>query len=117
MKFKNFTQRFYFLLFSVLVLFSLQIRAQTPINIDKNVRFQTIDGFGGFGPKKVWWESGPYYDAGYLNQTIDSLGVTIFRTQIYWDGELANDDSNPNTFNWAGFNFGASSDNGKQFSF
>jgi hypothetical protein len=23
--------------------------------------FQTIDGFGGFGPKKVWWCSGLYF--------------------------------------------------------
>jgi glucuronoarabinoxylan endo-1,4-beta-xylanase len=121
MKFKNFTHQVHscitwLAIFALAMAISLQSTAQT-ITIDKTVQYQTIEGFGGFGPKKVWWESGPYYDAGYLNQTIDSLGVNIFRTQIYWDGEQANDDANPNTFNWAGFNFGASSDNGKQFPF
>jgi O-glycosyl hydrolase len=118
MKIRNSTHFFLSLIATLILLLALYLQAfaQT-ITVDKSVQYQTIEGFGGFGPKKVWWESGPYYDAEYLNQTIDNLGVNIFRTQIYWDGEQANDDSNPNTFNWAGFNFGPTSDNGKQFPF
>jgi len=118
MKTRNSTHFYLSLIATLFLLFAicLQVFAQT-ITVDKSVQYQTIEGFGGFGPKKVWWDSGPYYDAEYLNQTIDNLGVNIFRTQIYWDGEQSNDDSNPNTFNWAGFNFGPTSDNGKQFPF
>ncbi len=91
--------------------------AQVNVSVDETVTHQTIEGFGGFGPKKVWWESGPYFDQEYLNQTIDNLGATIFRTQIYWDGEETNDNDDPNVINADGFDFGASSDNGKQFPF
>ncbi|HYG21006.1 MAG TPA: hypothetical protein VD816_18840, partial [Ohtaekwangia sp.] len=91
--------------------------SQVQIVVDENTRYQTIEGFGGFGAKKVWWEAGPYYDAGYLQETVDNLGVTIFRTQIYWDGEPVNDNDDPAVQNDAGFNFGPESDNGKQFPF
>jgi glucuronoarabinoxylan endo-1,4-beta-xylanase len=91
--------------------------AQSSIVVDLNKTYQTIDGFGGFGPKEVWWENGPYYDQEYLDQTIDNLGATIFRTQIYWDGETTNDNSDPKVINANGFNFSKTSDNGKQFSF
>lgn len=87
------------------------------VTVSDGVQYQTIEGFGGFGAKKVWWESGPWHDAGYLNTTVDDLGVTFFRTQIYWDGELSNDNADPMVINPAGFNFGPSSDNGKQFPF
>ncbi len=93
------------------------LQAQTLININKATTYQTIEGFGGFGPKKVWWDSAPHHDAEYLNQIVDNLGATIFRTQIYWDGEPTNDNNDPNTINPAGFNFGPSTDNGKQFTF
>jgi glucuronoarabinoxylan endo-1,4-beta-xylanase len=91
--------------------------AQSPVTIDVSKTFQTIEGFGGFGAKQVWWETPPYYDEGYLNQTINNLGATIFRTQIYWDGENVNDNSDPRKINASGFNFGPTSDNGKQFPF
>ena len=90
--------------------------AQT-VTLDDEATFQTIEGFGGFGAKKVWWDQGPWHDAGYLSETVDNLGVTIFRTQIYWDGELSNDNDDPNVIDPAGFNFGPQSDNGKQFPF
>jgi glucuronoarabinoxylan endo-1,4-beta-xylanase len=93
------------------------VSGQATIGIDLNKTHQTIDGFGGFGPKEVWWENGPYYDQEYLNQTIDNLGATIFRTQIYWDGEPTNDNNDPKVINANGFNFSKTSDNGKQFTF
>lgn len=105
----------YTLLLAV-ILFGNAAFAQT-VTLDDGTTFQTIEGFGGFGAKKVWWESGPWHDAGYLSETVDNLGVTIFRTQIYWDGELSNDNDDPNVIDPAGFNFGPQSDNGKQFPF
>ncbi len=90
--------------------------AQT-ISVDLGVELQTIEGFGGFGPAKVWWDAGPWHDAAYLDLIVDDLGSTIVRTQLYWDGEPSNDDDDPRTFNWEGFDFGPESDNGKQFDF
>lgn len=106
-------------LFPLAMLFCLSGLSQAQINvsIDHTKEFQTMEGFGGFGPAKPWWESAPFYDATYLDRTIDDLGVTFFRTQIYWDGEAVNDNDNPATVNATGFNFGPSSDNGKQFPF
>lgn len=104
-------------IFSLLYMILSTTSAQVTISLDAEQQYQHIEGFGGFGAKKVWWESGPYHDAEYLSQTINNLGVTFFRTQIYWDGELTNDNNDPNTINVNGFNFGPSSNNGKQFPF
>jgi glucuronoarabinoxylan endo-1,4-beta-xylanase len=90
---------------------------QVTIDIDDTKEFQTIEGFGGFGPAKPWWEGAPYFDEGYLRETVDNLGVTFFRTQIYWDGEPVNDNGDPNILDATKFKFGSGSDNGKQFPF
>jgi glucuronoarabinoxylan endo-1,4-beta-xylanase len=87
------------------------------LSIDPAVEYQEIFGFGGFGPKKVWWDNPPYYDEEYLNQVVDNLGCKIIRTQIMWDGESSNDNNDPDVFDWSQFNFGPNSENGKQFSF
>ena len=59
----------------------------------------------------------PYYDQGYLNQVIDTLGCTFIRTQIYWDAEPSNDNADPLVTDWSKFKFDANTDNGKQFTF
>ena len=87
------------------------------VTIDLSQEFQTIKGFGGFGAKKVWWDTPPYYDQEYLTQVIDSLGCTFIRTQIYWDGEPENDNNDPLVADKSKFNFASNSDNGKQFEF
>jgi O-glycosyl hydrolase len=79
--------------------------AQVDVSIDQTKEYQTIEGFGGFGPAKPWWESAPFYDEAYLDRTINDLGVTFFRTQIYWDGETSNDNDDPKVANASGFNF------------
>jgi O-glycosyl hydrolase len=96
----------------------IPVRAQdTDITIYRDNTYQTIAGFGGFGAKKVWWDSPPYYDQEYLNQVIDSLGCTFIRTQIYWDAEPVNDNNDPHLINWSKFRFDAGTENGKQFEF
>lgn len=93
---------------------SAGVRAQT-VTVRPDQRFQTIDGFGAFGPERVWWDPPPHHDASFLDTIVDDLGVSIVRTQIYWDGEATNDDADPNHFEWSRFDFGPSSNNGKQF--
>jgi MYXO-CTERM domain-containing protein len=101
---------------TALTMLSAPAAAQT-ISIDLGTEHQVIEGFGGFGPKNVWWNQGPWHDAAYLNLIVDDLGSTIVRTQLYWDGEEQNDNGDPNVFDWTGFDFGPDSDNGKQFAF
>jgi len=87
------------------------------VTINPDSTYQTIEGFGGFGAKKVWWDNPPYYDKEYLNQVIDTLGCTFIRTQIYWDGEPVNDNADPKVIDWSKFMFGTGTENGKQFTF
>ncbi|TAH27306.1 MAG: T9SS C-terminal target domain-containing protein [Cytophagales bacterium] len=91
--------------------------AQQTIQINLDKEYQTITGFGGFGPKKVWWESAPYHDKGFLDVTIDKLGSTIFRTEIFEDLEPVNDNNDPNVLDESKLKFGATTGNGKQFPF
>ena len=85
------------------------------ITVNAGVTHQTIEGFGGFGAAEVWWEPGPWHDAAFIDLIINDMGSTIVRTQIYWDGEVSNDNGDPTTIDWSGFDFGPDSDNGRQF--
>lgn len=87
------------------------------VTVDLSTRYQTIEGLGGFGPKKVWWEAPPYYDEQYLDRIVGELGTSVVRTQLYWDLEPANDDGDPRHTDVARLNFGPESDNGKQLPF
>lgn len=88
------------------------------IEIDYSKTYQVIEGFGGFGPKEVWWaNTSQYYDEEFLDLIVNDLGVNIVRTQLYWDFEPANDNDDPDSIDWSGFNFSENSNNGKQFRF
>jgi len=87
------------------------------VTVDLGTRLQTIDGLGGFGPKKLWWDAPPHFDQQYLDRIVDELGTSVLRTQLYWDFEPANDDADPRHAELARFNFGPDSDNGKQIAF
>jgi O-glycosyl hydrolase len=76
------------------------------ITVDLSQKQQVIEGFGGFGPAKVWWDSGPYFDQAWLDK-LDDLGVSIVRTAIYWDFQKQD----------RTFNFDPASDNGKQIDY
>lgn len=65
------------------------------VAVDVSRTYQTIDGFGFFGPKIVWWGSSStsaFYSTPWLNQVIDSLGITIWRNEYY--SEESNQDAN-----------------------
>ncbi len=102
-------------LFAIICSVGNTLAQQIQINLAKE--YQTITGFGGFGAKKVWWDSPPFHDAEYLTQTIDNLGCSIFRTQVYFDFEPVNDNNDPNVLDESKLKFGTTSDNGKQFAF
>lgn len=85
------------------------------LTVDPSRTFQTIDGFGGFGGRSVFWEPGPYHDDAFLRTLVDDLGASIVRTQIYWDGEPENDDPDPRHLAWGKFDFGPKTYNGRQF--
>lgn len=53
------------------------------IALNSGERYQTIEGFGAFGAKEAWWSRGPYYDSTFLKRIIDTVGVTILRTELY----------------------------------
>lgn len=53
------------------------------ITVDFDSTGQTIDGFGGFGAKKVWWGGGPYYDNAFLDLIFEEVGMTMIRTEFY----------------------------------
>jgi O-glycosyl hydrolase len=45
---------------------------------------QTIDGFGVFGSMHPWWDGNiAYYNDAFLSLYIDSLGLTLLRTELY----------------------------------
>jgi len=68
-------------------------------------QYQTIEGFGGFGAKEVWWSSGPFYNTAWLDLVIDDLGLTILRDRIPATFELSNDNSDPASLDLSKFNF------------
>lgn len=66
--------------------FALCFTASPPaatINVNLASQGVTIDGFGGFGAMKVWWDNPPFYNQQFLDLLIDTLGLTILRTELY----------------------------------
>jgi len=63
---------------------SITIQTQgSEILITPSVTYQTIEGFGGYGGMKAWWESGPYYSPQWFNTIINEIGITMIRTELY----------------------------------
>lgn len=54
-------------------LFSQILTLNADITVTPDSTCHTIQGFGGFGAKKVWRDSPSYYNQGYLNQVINTL--------------------------------------------
>ena len=77
---------------------------------DASVKYQTMDGFGGFGAKDVYWSGGPFTSASFVNDLINDLGLTILRDNIPTNFEDVNDDSDPHTTNLSNFHYGSFTD-------
>lgn len=55
--------------------------------IDRSTKYQTIDGFGFFGAKGVWWDNaGNLYNDAWATQVITDLGITIWRNELFPPG-------------------------------
>lgn len=54
------------------------------VKINSSKTFQTIVGFGGFGPQHTWYSKpvGHYFSPQFINDIINKLGVTIIRDKI-----------------------------------
>jgi len=69
--------------------------AAVSIEIDPATKYQKIDGFGFFGPSKVWWGSADpaaFYNDQWLDLVLNDLGLTIHRNEYY--AEEAGQDAN-----------------------
>jgi O-glycosyl hydrolase len=67
-------------------------------NVDINQTFQTIEGMGGFGGKRPWWNSqnpAAFYDDAWIAKLKD-MGVTVVRDAIHPSFEEPNENSDPN---------------------
>jgi O-glycosyl hydrolase len=65
------------------------------IAVNTSQTFQTMDGFGFFGPKLTWWSSAnasDFYNDAWLTMVLNDLGITIWRNEYY--SEEANQDAN-----------------------
>ncbi len=63
------------------------------INIDKNIQYQRIDGFGAFGGKDAAWSSNPLYDDNFNNLVVNDLGSNIVRIEVSNTLEMINDNA------------------------
>ena len=52
------------------------------VDVDEGTRIQGMEGFGGFGPRKVWWDAPPFYDSDWINLMLQDWGLTILRDHI-----------------------------------
>lgn len=81
-------------------------------SIDPRQRFQTIEGFGGFGPYKPWFKkTSTWYDAQFIDELINKLGTTMIRDQIPANFEYTNENGDPNTMDLSKFNLTTRHDN------
>lgn len=59
--------------------------AVSSVTIDRSIGYQTIEGFGFFGPKEHWWDTqdpARFHDRRWLDDVIDDLGVTMWRNEL-----------------------------------
>jgi glucuronoarabinoxylan endo-1,4-beta-xylanase len=62
------------------------------VTLNPAIKYQTIDGFGGFGPRTCWYCGGPYWDSTWLRTVVDSMGATLIRNE--YASEEAGQDAN-----------------------
>ncbi|AHM62810.1 fibronectin type III [Flammeovirgaceae bacterium 311] len=73
------------------------------ITIDKATRFQTMDGFGFFGGRDVWWSSpneNHFYSEAWLEKIVADLGITIWRNELYPHNPPSGNNANRQDAHW-----------------
>jgi glucuronoarabinoxylan endo-1,4-beta-xylanase len=54
------------------------------VNVDRRTQYQTIEGFGFFGARDVWWTAPErLLDPQWLDLVIDDLGLTVWRNEYF----------------------------------
>jgi len=78
-----------------------------PIEVDGAKRYQRIEGFGGSGAYYEWLIRNlrEPYRTEVADLLFSDLGISIYRLRVWTGIERANDDDDPNHFNWDAFNF------------
>jgi O-glycosyl hydrolase/protocatechuate 3,4-dioxygenase beta subunit len=71
------------------------------VTVDNGVVYQTIDGLG--ASIKGNAQPNEYLQSGFYDKIVNDLGATMARGVIWPTFEKANDDNDPNHFNWAAF--------------
>lgn len=51
--------------------------------VDWTKPYQTVEGFGFFGPMDVWWGGGPFFSDAWGNLIMQDLGITMWRNEYY----------------------------------
>lgn len=74
------------------------------VKIDGSQQFQTMEGFGGFGAKDVYWSNGPFTSDAFVNDVVNDLGISILRDEVPVNFELVNDNADPNVTDLSKFN-------------
>jgi O-glycosyl hydrolase len=72
------------------------------VGVNAGTTFQTIDGFG--AAMMTWTTPNEYKNASFYDLIANDLGASIARTAIWPTFETANDNSDPNSFNWSAYN-------------
>lgn len=82
----------------------------TEVMIDASQKFQTMQGFGGYGAKDVYWNGGPFTSPAFINDIVNDLGITILRDNIPSDFENVNDDNDPHVTDLTKFKYNSVND-------
>jgi glucuronoarabinoxylan endo-1,4-beta-xylanase len=56
------------------------------VRINKNTKYQTMDGFGFFGGRDVWWGSSNashFHSEAWLEKLVADFGLTLWRNELY----------------------------------
>ncbi len=57
------------------------------VHVDRGTQHQTIEGFGFFGARDVWWsDADKLVDPGWASLVINDLGLTMWRNEYYPPG-------------------------------
>lgn len=74
------------------------------VSVDFTKKFQTMEGFGGFGAMKEYWAGGPFTSDDFVNTLINDMGLTILRDNIPSAFESVNDNNDPFVTDLSKFN-------------
>jgi len=76
--------RRYKVILGLLVMLVASSAAGADVTVDHSTKYQTIEGFGFFGARDVWWgDPANMVDDAWVSQVIDDLGMTLWRNEYY----------------------------------